>query len=177
MILTTKRLLLRPWCESDAEDLYKYASDPQVGPPAGWLPHKSIEESRNIILTTLSKKHNYAICLKEDERAIGSISLHRKDIAEEDDEFELGYWIARPFWGKGLVVEASNTLINYAFKNLAINRLWCGYYEGNLKSRRVMDKLGFVYHHETPNITLKNLGEIRTGHVMLLTRDKWEKDN
>lgn len=51
MILETERLILRPWCEDDANELYKYASDPEVGPPAGWLPHTSVENSREIIRT------------------------------------------------------------------------------------------------------------------------------
>ena len=49
MILETERLILRPWDESDAEDLYRYASDPAVGPIAGWPVHTSVENSREII--------------------------------------------------------------------------------------------------------------------------------
>ena len=52
--LETNRLLLRPWREDDAEVLYRYASDPEVGPPAGWQPHTSVENSREIIRTVLS---------------------------------------------------------------------------------------------------------------------------
>ena len=61
MILETNRLILRPWCESDAEDLYTYASDPEVGPLAGWPPHTSVENSREIIRTVLSKPETYAV--------------------------------------------------------------------------------------------------------------------
>ena len=86
MILETKRLILRPWCEDDAEELYKYASDPEVGPPAGWPPHTSVENSREIIRTVLSKPETYAVCLKEDGKPVGSISFHRKDLAEKDWE-------------------------------------------------------------------------------------------
>ena len=71
MILETIRLILRPWCEDDAEDLYKYASDPEVGPPAGWLPHTSVENSLEIIRNVLSAPETYAVCLKEDGKAIG----------------------------------------------------------------------------------------------------------
>ena len=46
MILETKRLILRPWEESDAENLFKYASHPDVGPIAGWVVHTSVENSR-----------------------------------------------------------------------------------------------------------------------------------
>ena len=49
--METERVLLRPWHDSDAESLFKYASDPDVGPRAGWPPHKSVEESLEIIRT------------------------------------------------------------------------------------------------------------------------------
>ena len=175
MILETKRLILRPWCEADAEDLFTYASDPLVGPPAGWPPHTSVENSREIIRTVLSAPETYAVCLKENGKAIGSVGMHRNDIAEEDDEYELGYWIGRPFWGQGLIPEASHELIRHAFEDLGMNRIWCGHYDGNIKSRRVQEKLGFVFHHTTEGIEVSLLGEIRTGHVMLLTKETWEK--
>ena len=175
MILQTKRLILRPWRESDAEDLYQYASDPEVGPSAGWQPHASVEDSRGIIREVLSAPETYAVCLRSDERAIGSVGLHRRDLAEREDEYELGYWIGKPFWGKGLIPEASCELLRYAFEELGMRRIWCDYYEGNNKSRRVQDKLGFVYHHTTEGIMLEQLNEIRTGHAMLLTREAWER--
>ena len=56
-----------------------------------------------------------------------------------------------------------------------MNRIWCGYYDGNEKSRRVQEKLGFVYHHTTEGLEVKQMNEIRTGHVMLMTREQWEK--
>ena len=91
MILETERPILRPWREDDAEDLYTYASDPEVGPPAGWPPHTSVDNSREIIRTVLSAPETYAVCLKENGKPIGSIGFHRSDLAEDDDEYELGY--------------------------------------------------------------------------------------
>ena len=175
MILETERLILRPWCEDDAEDLYTYASDPGVGPPAGWPPHTSVENSRGIIRTVLSAPDTFAVCLKENGKPIGSIGFHRNDLAEQDDEYELGYWVGKQFWGQGLIPEASREMLRYAFEDLGMSRIWCGYYDGNEKSRRVQDKLGFSYHHTTPGIVLPQLGEVRTGHVMLLTKEDWEK--
>lgn len=67
MILHTERLLLRPWNEADAEGLFEYAKDPEVGPIAGWPPHQSIEESRNVIQNVLTGKECYAICEKEND--------------------------------------------------------------------------------------------------------------
>jgi RimJ/RimL family protein N-acetyltransferase len=174
MIMQTKRLVLRPWCEIDAEELYKYASDTDVGPSAGWPPHTSVENSRESIRTVLCAPETYAVCLKEDGKPVGSIGLHRKDLATEDDEYELGYWIGKPFWGQGLIPEASREILRHAFEDLGMKRIWCGYYDGNAKSRRVQEKLGFVYHHSTVGLEIKLLNEIRTGHVMLMTREMWD---
>ena len=60
MELQTKRLLLRAWKESDAEALYKYAQNPNVGPIAGWTPHTSVENSREIIKAVLSAPETYS---------------------------------------------------------------------------------------------------------------------
>ncbi len=101
---------MRRWEESDAEDLYKYASNPDVGPIAGWPPHQSVWESLDVIKNVLSGKEAYAIRLKEDGKPIGAIELKlngHTDMAKKDDECALGYWLGKPFWGKGLMPEAA----------------------------------------------------------------------
>ena len=96
MTLQTERLTLRRWEETDAESLYEYASDPDVGPIAGWPPHKSIEESREVIRNVFCGAECYAICEKGSGKAIGAIELKlngHTDMTEQNDECELGYWI------------------------------------------------------------------------------------
>ena len=66
MILETNRLILRPWTEDDAEDLYRYASSPEIGPIAGWAVHTSVENSREIIRDVLSAPETYAVVLEGD---------------------------------------------------------------------------------------------------------------
>ena len=61
MKMETERILLRPWQDSDAETLFKYASDPKVGPRAGWPPHKSVEESLEIIQTVFNAEGMWAV--------------------------------------------------------------------------------------------------------------------
>ena len=179
MMPETKRLLLRPWREEDAADLYRYASDPDVGYPAGWSAHTDIENSAEIIRTVFAKPQVYAICLKSTGHPIGSIALKMKedtDMTDRDDECELGYWIGKPFWGQGLVPEAASVLLFHAFETLGMRAVWCGFYDGNHRSRRVQEKLGFVYQHATEGLEVPLLGEIRTGHLMLLTKEKWLAD-
>lgn len=177
-MLKTARLVLRPWLEEDAQSLYEYAKDPLVGPPAGWPPHTSQENSLEIIRNVLSAPQTYAVCL--DGKAVGSVGLKLRgftDMTDRADECELGYWIGRPFWGQGLIPEAARALLEYAFEELGMQAVWCGYYDGNEKSRRVQEKLGFVYHHTTRDLHIALLDEVRTGHTSLLTRQRWEEIN
>ena len=178
-MLQTKRLILRRWKESDAEDLYEYAKDPDVGPIAGWPPHTSVEESREIIRNVFSASEAYAVCLKENNKAIGAIELKlngHTDMTERDDECELGYWIGKPYWGQGLIPEAAMEMIRHGFEDLEMRAIWCGYYEGNEKSKRVQEKCGFRYQWTTENVDVPLMKEKRTGHVSLLTRDAWNEE-
>ena len=178
MILETERLILRPWVDADAESLYEYAKDERVGPAAGWLPHGSVEESREIIRTVLSEPETYAVCLKEDNRAVGSIGLMAGAESMLDlpaNEGEIGYWIGVPFWGRGLIPEAVRELIRYAFEELGLETLWCGYFDGNEKSKRCQEKCGFVYHHTKEKLYWKATDRTYTEHVTRLTHEEWEK--
>ena len=177
MILETERLILRPWAETDSESLYEYAKDSRIGPIAGWPVHTSVENSREIIKTVLSKPETYAVCLKEDNRAIGSIGLmvgKQSNIGLSDTEGEIGYWIGVPFWGQGLIPEAVREIIRYAFTDKCLDILWCGYFEGNGKSRRVQEKCGFSYHHTNKDIHWKVMDDVRTEHITRLTKEEWK---
>ena len=144
MILEIGRLYLRPWKESDAEELYKYAKDPAVGPAAGWPVHTSFPSN-----------------------AKGAAAA----------EYEIGYWIGVPYWGQGLIPEAVRRIQQYAFEELGCTALWCGYFNGNEKSRRVQEKCGFVYHHIEADKPWPAMGDIRTEHFTYLTKSQWERIN
>ena len=146
MMIETERLILRPWKESDAESLYEYAKDPAIGPIAGWPPHQSVDESLDVIRNVFNGDQCYAICEKENDKAIGAIELKLKghtDMTDKEDECELGYWIGKPFWGRGYMPEAVRELLRHGFENLGMTTIWCGYYDGNEKSKRVQEKCGF----------------------------------
>lgn len=178
MILETERLVLRPWNENDAEDLYTYAKDPAVGPIAGWPPHKSVGESLDVIRNVLNGKEAYAVCLREDLKAIGAIELKlngHTDMTEKDDECELGYWLGKPFWGRGLIPEAAREMLRHAFEDLGMNRVWCGYYDGNERSKRVQEKIGLRYQWTTPDVEVPLMNEVRVGHVNAITREEWQE--
>lgn len=177
MIIETERLILRPWNESDSESLYEYAKDDRVGPIAGWPSHTSVENSREVIKNVLSAPETYAVCLKKDNKAIGSIGLmigKHSNLNLPDSEGEIGYWIGVPFWGQGLIPEATRELIRHAFADLYLETLWCGYFDGNEKSKRCQEKCGFVYHHTNKDIHWKLMDDIRTEHITRLTKEEWK---
>ncbi len=178
MNMKTQRLILHSWAENDAESLYNYAKDPAIGPIAGWPPHTSVENSREIIRDILSAPETYAVVLKETNEPIGSVGIMFADgvhSAEmQDGDAEIGYWIGVPYWGQGLIPEAVQRLLKRCFVELDVKRVWCGHYDGNIKSRRVMEKCGFKYHHTEEGKT-SPLGDIRTEHFTLLTREDWKK--
>ena len=177
-IFETPRLILRPWKEEDAEALYKYAKDPAVGPIAGWSPHTSVNDSRQVIRTLLTYPEIYAVVLKETGEPVGNVSLmfsntaHTADVAA--NEAEIGYWIGVPYWGQGLIPEAIRRLLHHCFEDLDLQAVWCGYYDGNTRSKRVQEKCGFQFDH-TEVGKRSPLGDIRTEHFAKLLRTEWVK--
>ncbi|HEZ7987632.1 MAG TPA: GNAT family N-acetyltransferase [Ruminococcus sp.] len=178
MVLNTERLMLRKWTEADAESLFEYAKDLDVGPIAGWPPHKNKDESLNVIKNVFNGAECYAICEKGNNEAIGAIELKLNgstDMTDRDDECELGYWLGKPFWGKGYMPEAARKIIRHAFEELGMTTIWCGYYEGNYKSKRVQEKLGFIYHHTCEEVAVPLMNEVRVGHTNYMTKEQWKK--
>ena len=174
MMWETERLLLRPWCEDDAAELYRYAGDPDVALPAGWMPHTSEANSREIIRTILSKPTIWAVCQK-DGRPIGNIHLDFDTaLRAGDDECELGFWLGKPFWGQGLIPEAARAVLHDAFVRRKVRTVWCGYFDGNDKSRRVQQKLGFVLNHTDVVPDFLDAAQKKTVHRTYLTRERFE---
>ena len=169
-LLETDRLLLRPFTLDDAEGLYAYASHPEVGPPAGWRPHRSVEESRQVIENIFIPSDALAVLRKSDGRLIGSagfVDRHRTELGTPSEE--IGYSLARDCWGQGLIPEAVKEIIRHAFADLGYQALWAAYYDGNRKSKRVMQKCGMTYRLSRIE-AVEQLGETRLAHYFAVTR-------
>ncbi len=140
-------------------------------------PYQNVEESHDVIKNVLNGKEAYAICLKEDGKAIGAIELKlngHTDMTEKDDECELGYWLGKPFWGQGLMPEAAREILRHAFEDIGMSKVWCRYYEGKAKSKRVQEKVGFKYQWTTEGVDVPLMHEKRTGHVNAITKEEWQ---
>ena len=151
--METNRIILRPWRDSDAETLFKWASDPDVGPRAGWAPHQSVEESLEIIRTVFNDAlHTWAIVLKESDEAIGAMGYGPScecDLPAREDEPLIGYWVAKPYWNQGICTEALRLMLDHIRQTTDIKSLISGHFVDNPASGRVMEKCGFVPTGET----------------------------
>ena len=152
------RIILRPWRESDAEALFRWASDPDVGSRAGWPSHKNVEESLEIIRTVFNNDTTWAIVLKEsgasgeDAEPVGAIGYGPScdcDLPAREGEPLIGYWVAKPYWGRGICTEALQLMIEYIKSNTDISSLISGHFIDNPASGRVMEKCGFTATGET----------------------------
>jgi len=172
--LETDRLVLRPWRETDAEALYRYASDPEIGPACGWESHASIEDSLTSLRTVLMVPETYAITVRPSDEAVGAISLMSADenLPLSPTEREVGFWIGRPFWGNGYMPEATREVLRHGFLDLGLSTIWCGYYEGNEKSARTQEKIGFRSHHVT-EACIDRRGIEHREHMTRITREEW----
>ncbi len=146
-VMETKRLILREIKESDSKDMFEYAHLDNVGPVAGWAPHKRISETRAIISLFNDKKYNgqlgtIAIILKENNKMIGTVELHTFTAGFKA---ELGYTVNPAYWGMGIAYEASLKVLEWGFRMLKLKRIECSAFVSNYRSQRVCEKLHLTY--------------------------------
>ena len=148
VVLTTDRLTLRPWRESDLNDFYEYASVDGVGQMAGWNPHRNLEESKSILSSFIRHKKTFA--LEYQGKVVGSLGIEEydeKNYPELNDRQgrEIGYVLSKPYWGRGLMPEAVKAVIAYLFDTVGLDFIIVGHFDWNRQSRRVVEKCGFQY--------------------------------
>lgn len=170
--LETERLILRPWTYNDLDDFFEYASNPDVGPMAGWEPHKNKEASLEILKRFVEHKKTFAIVCKENNKAIGSLGIEFYELEDKLTEFKdlkgrsIGYVLSKDYWGKGLMPEAVKAVIDYLFNSLNYDFLLCGRFDFNNQSRRVQEKCGFKPYRKMVFDT--RIGKKEPGVLMLL---------
>ena len=171
VILETERLILRAWEITDLDDLFEYASVNGVGEKAGWEHLKSKDESLEILKMFIDEKKVFAIVLKENQKVIGSIGIKecRQDLDKNLENLlgrELGYVLSKDYWNKGIMTEAVSKVIEYCFKILKLNYLIATYFNYNIESKKVLEKLNFKFYKDIIIETRYNTKEEST--LMLL---------
>ncbi|RXZ01671.1 GNAT family N-acetyltransferase [Fictibacillus sp. S7] len=176
--LQTERLRLRPWEPSDYKDLYEYAKSEQVGPNAGWKPHKDEEESKEIIDLFLKEDETWAIELLSEGKVIGSIGLHDRtpDLSLVYlNQKEIGYVLNPAYWGNGYVPEAVKTVLQFGFEELNLDIVWCGHFDFNHNSKRVNEKCGFNFRFSQEKILERVDGKVVTSLYYSILKEEYEE--
>ncbi|NTV91476.1 MAG: GNAT family N-acetyltransferase [Clostridiales bacterium] len=171
--LETDRLILRPWQISDIEDFYEYAKNPNVGPAAGWEPHKDILTTGHILQQFLNKDEVWALVYKENGRVIGSLGVHNDDKRKGVRARMVGYALSEEYWGRGIMTEAVKEVIRYMFENAGFDVLSCYHYPFNDRSRRVIEKSGFRYDGTLRHASMVFDGKTYDDVCYSITRSEW----
>lgn len=143
---------LRDWQQSDMDSLVKYANNFNIAKNmTNGFPHPYTKESGQNFLNMAIANNKAIKCIDINGEACGGIGLHlQTDI--QCKNAELGYWLAEPFWGKGIITEAIKQMVNYGFGNFDINRIYARPFGTNLASQKVLEKCNFTLEakfHET----------------------------
>jgi len=142
--LETERLILRAWHENDADDFFAYAKHPEVGLNGGWPPHTTRDESLEVIRYFIKENDIWAIVLKENNRVIGSVGLHKDSKRPNISVKELGFVVSADYWGMGIATEASKRVIAHAFEDMGLDLVSTYHKSFNARAKRVVEKCGFT---------------------------------
>lgn len=170
--IETERLILRAFEQSDLDDFFEYASVEGVGEMAGWQHHESKQVTQGILDEFIQNDKTFALVLRENNKVIGSLGIERYGMEDALSEFfdlrgrEIGYVLGKAYWGRGLMPEAVNAVINYLFDVEELDFITCGYYNFNAQSKRVQEKCGFKPYRKLTFNT--HLGHTEEGQLNLL---------
>jgi ribosomal-protein-alanine N-acetyltransferase len=146
-ILESSRLLLRPWKISDLDDLHEFMSNKEIANLAGFNVKNSKEESLNILKQFIVDSSNslWAVELKNINKVIGWIELHKYSEAIDKNSKEIGCVLSQKYWGQGLMPEALKQVLNYGFNEEKLNSIICSHFVNNNQSKRVIEKCCFNF--------------------------------
>lgn len=137
--------IIRPWKQTDAQKLAYYADNPRIAAGMRDLfpsPY-TLDDAKRFIAMASGPSENLMLAIEVEGEAAGGIGIHPLNDVYRNTA-EIGYWLAEPFWGKGIATSAVRALVPVAFERFAFLRLQAGIFSGNPASMRVLEKNGFV---------------------------------
>ena len=172
----TKRLILRRIEDRDCEDMFEYSADLDVTRYLTWTPHATPNETRDYI-TALQKRYDcgkffdWGLVYKEDGRFVGTCGF--TSINLNQNICEVGYVLSKKYWGIGLMPEALECIMDFAFDYFGFDKIEARFLEGNINSKKVMEKVGMVCEKVDRNV-MHIKGENRTVHTYSITKTAFE---
>lgn len=157
MPLVLTRCTIRDWCEDDADSLAQHANDREVflrvsdrfGHPY------SIDNARKFLARTMSAEPRTNFAIEVEGAAVGGIGLKLGDDIRKQSA-ELGYWIGREFWNRGIMTEAVVAFCERTFAAFDLHRIGAFVFSNNPTSARVLEKAGFVFEGRLKHEVVKD---------------------
>ena len=171
--LETERLLLRPPEFRDVPAITSWIGDWDVAKNLASVPHPYREADAHAFVALAAQKRAtgegfcFSIARKNDGVFLGACGLNLKD-----GRFELGYWLGKPFWGRGYATEAARKVLSFAFHDLKAASVWAGWFHDNPASGRVLEKLGCSHDGAQPRTSLARGHQVYC-HMVTLTRENF----
>ena len=163
---------LRPWNINDLDCLVKFANNPNIAKfmTDGFPYPYSVENGKTFIEFAIKDDPIHIFAIDIDDRAVGGIGIHpQADIHRKN--MELGYWLAEPFWGKGVMTKAIIQIVDFGFKTYDIDRIFARPFGTNIASQKVLEKAGFILEAKFERALFKN-GEYLDELVYAVRRNK-----
>jgi Acetyltransferases, including N-acetylases of ribosomal proteins len=173
MYIETKRLSIRPFTMEDLQDVHEYCSQPEIGEFAGWLVHKSIQETTDILNRWITEGYKHAIVLKEKRKVIGHISIDDDSEEKRSDTKEIGCALNKVYQRQGIMTESIKATINSLFQMEQIEYIWACCYQINVASKGMIEKCGFIFQQEGV-FDSKSLNKEFPSYEYRITKNEWK---
>lgn len=151
-----KPITLRAWSAADLNNLVRYANNWNIAQYlTDQFPHPYTEEKGKAFIDMASQHDPVRIfAIDLNGQAVGGIGIHpQQDIYRRNAE--LGYWLAEPFWGQGIMSHAIKSAVNYAFDTFAIDRVFARPFGSNIASQKVLEKANFILEGRFEQVLIK----------------------
>jgi ribosomal-protein-alanine N-acetyltransferase len=172
--IRTEQFTLRPFGMEDVPSLTEHINNRKI-----WrnvrdvLPHPYDEDhARNFIKQCLDNKQDYIFAIDLNGGVAGAIGLHHKEDVYRLN-FELGFWLGEPFWGRGIMTAVIGKIVDFAFTNTEVHRLYAEVFDHNQASMRVLTKNNFRHEAVLREAIIKD-EKIEDLHVFAWLRSEWE---
>lgn len=164
---------LRPWSEQDLQAVVKYANNEKIANNlTDGFPHPYTQKDAAFFLNLIENSNDLILCIEINNEFAGSIGIHlKKDIHRKNAE--IGYWLAEPYWGKGIMSRVIPKMVEKAFTQFDIERIYAPVFGRNKASQCVLQKCGFVVEATLRKTVFKN-GFFEDEVIMALRRENWK---
>jgi len=169
--IKTDRLILRHFSVGDVDDVFEYSDDSEfarfLGTPQPFTRWDAEKWVARQVLTPWDTTPMFAI--QFEGKVIGFIKLN---VEKEDNRAHMAYGLSKSYWGKGIVPEAANALLDWGFGELGLDKIFAGADGENVQSQRVMEKMGMVREaYLKSHIIARNGRAVQVTYGIL--RDEW----